>query len=44
MSIASLAGQFWTTPESRGSALLISAILCWTLDATCSPTTASLSG
>jgi len=31
-SIAALAAHFWVRPESRGSVLLIGAILCWTLD------------
>jgi di/tricarboxylate transporter len=32
ISIASFAAHFWATPESRGSVLLIAAILCWMLD------------
>ena len=31
-SIAPLVAYFWARPESRGSVLLIGAILCWTLD------------
>ena len=31
-SIALLAAHFWARPESRGSVLLLGAILCWTLD------------
>jgi len=32
ISIAAFAAHFWVTPETRGSVLLIAAILCWTLD------------
>jgi di/tricarboxylate transporter len=32
ISIAAFAAHFWATPETRGSVLLIAAILCWTLD------------
>ncbi len=32
MSIVPYAADFWATPESRGSVLLIAAMLCWTLD------------
>jgi len=32
MSIVPHAADFWATPESRGSVLLIAAMLCWTLD------------
>ena len=31
-SIAPLVAYFWARPESRGSVLLIGAVLCWTLD------------
>jgi di/tricarboxylate transporter len=32
ISIAAFAAHFWATPETRGSVLLIAAILCWALD------------
>jgi uncharacterized membrane protein AbrB (regulator of aidB expression) len=32
ISIAPLAARFWATPESRGSVLLIAAVVCWTLE------------
>ena len=31
-SIAPLAAHFWARPDTRGSILLLGAILCWTLD------------
>jgi di/tricarboxylate transporter len=31
-ALAPVATHFWTTPQSRGSVLLIAAMLCWTLD------------
>ncbi len=32
ISIAPFAAHVWATPQSRGSVLLIAALLCWTLD------------
>jgi di/tricarboxylate transporter len=32
VSIVPLVAHFWTTPEARGAVLLVSAILCWTVD------------